>query len=159
MMFRQAVFPPRDRWAADWARSTPGLAEGTQCNRSRRRWWCLRRAPRGLNSRTPLSDPPRRDDTTVFLASPILNTKVIIERAAAPRLPAIYQWPEAAEEGPRRVRPARRRDFTRGEAGWPAGRAADQLRAGHQSPDREGDRSWGFGRARAARRQVSRMNT
>src|SRR5262249_60639828 len=37
MMFRQAAFPPWYRWAADWARSSPGVAEGTQCNRSRRR--------------------------------------------------------------------------------------------------------------------------
>jgi putative ABC transport system substrate-binding protein len=36
-----------------------------------------------------------------ILASPLLNAsrKVIIERAATLRLPAIYQWPEAAEEG------------------------------------------------------------
>jgi putative ABC transport system substrate-binding protein len=35
------------------------------------------------------------------LASPLLfaNRKIIIERAAALRLPAIYQWPEVAEEG------------------------------------------------------------
>ncbi len=35
------------------------------------------------------------------LASPLLNAyrRVIIERAAALRLPAIYQWPETAEEG------------------------------------------------------------
>jgi putative tryptophan/tyrosine transport system substrate-binding protein len=36
-----------------------------------------------------------------ILASPLLfaNRKIIIERAAALRLPAIYQWPEVAEEG------------------------------------------------------------
>jgi putative tryptophan/tyrosine transport system substrate-binding protein len=36
-----------------------------------------------------------------ILASPLLNAsrKVVIERAATLRLPAIYQWPEAAEEG------------------------------------------------------------
>jgi len=35
------------------------------------------------------------------LASPLLNgqRRLIIERAAALRLPAIYQWPETAEEG------------------------------------------------------------
>jgi putative tryptophan/tyrosine transport system substrate-binding protein len=35
------------------------------------------------------------------LASPILNAnrKVILDRSAALRLPAIYQWPETAEEG------------------------------------------------------------
>jgi putative tryptophan/tyrosine transport system substrate-binding protein len=35
------------------------------------------------------------------LASPLLfsNRKVILERAATLRLPAIYQWPEVAEEG------------------------------------------------------------
>jgi len=35
------------------------------------------------------------------LASPILyiNRKIILERSAALRLPAIYQWPETAEEG------------------------------------------------------------
>jgi putative tryptophan/tyrosine transport system substrate-binding protein len=36
-----------------------------------------------------------------ILASPLLfaNRKIIIERAAALHLPAIYQWPEVAEEG------------------------------------------------------------
>jgi ABC-type uncharacterized transport system substrate-binding protein len=36
-----------------------------------------------------------------ILASPLLfaNRKIIIERAATLRLPAIYQWPEVAEEG------------------------------------------------------------
>ena len=36
-----------------------------------------------------------------ILASPLLfaNRKIIIERAEALRLPAIYQWPEVAEEG------------------------------------------------------------
>jgi hypothetical protein len=57
---------------------------------------------------TPLSDPPRRDDITALcvLASPILNAnrKVIIERAAALRLPAIYQLPEVAWH-PGRPRP------------------------------------------------------
>jgi putative ABC transport system substrate-binding protein len=35
------------------------------------------------------------------LASPILNAsrKIILDRTAAHRLPAMYQWPEAAEEG------------------------------------------------------------
>jgi putative tryptophan/tyrosine transport system substrate-binding protein len=35
------------------------------------------------------------------LASPILNAnrKIILDRSAALRLPAIYQWPETAEEG------------------------------------------------------------
>ena len=35
------------------------------------------------------------------LASPILyiNRKIILERSAALHLPAIYQWPETAEEG------------------------------------------------------------
>ena len=35
------------------------------------------------------------------LASPMLNSNrcVIIERVAAQRLPAIFQWPETAEEG------------------------------------------------------------
>ena len=35
------------------------------------------------------------------LASPMLNSnrRVIIERVAAQRLPAIFQWPETAEEG------------------------------------------------------------
>ena len=35
------------------------------------------------------------------LASRILDTnrKIILERSAAVRLPAIYQWPETAEEG------------------------------------------------------------
>ena len=36
-----------------------------------------------------------------MLASPLLfvNRRLIIERAAALRLPAIYEWPEMAEEG------------------------------------------------------------
>jgi putative tryptophan/tyrosine transport system substrate-binding protein len=40
-------------------------------------------------------------DAVNVLASPILfaNHRIIIERAAALRLPAIYQWPEIAEEG------------------------------------------------------------
>ena len=35
------------------------------------------------------------------LSSPLLyaNRQLIVERVAAPRLPAIYEWPEAAEEG------------------------------------------------------------
>ena len=35
------------------------------------------------------------------LASPIItaNRKIILDRSAALRLPAIYQWPETAEEG------------------------------------------------------------
>jgi hypothetical protein len=35
------------------------------------------------------------------LASPLFNANrgIILERAAASRLPAIYQWPEMAEEG------------------------------------------------------------
>jgi putative ABC transport system substrate-binding protein len=35
------------------------------------------------------------------LASPVLNAnrKIILDRSAAARLPAIYQWPETAEEG------------------------------------------------------------
>jgi putative ABC transport system substrate-binding protein len=35
------------------------------------------------------------------LASPLLwaNRRLIMDRAAAPRLPAIYEWPEMAEEG------------------------------------------------------------
>jgi putative tryptophan/tyrosine transport system substrate-binding protein len=40
-----------------------------------------------------------------FLATPLFsvpgssNNRVVLERIAAVRLPAIYQWPEAAEEG------------------------------------------------------------
>jgi putative tryptophan/tyrosine transport system substrate-binding protein len=36
-----------------------------------------------------------------FLATPLffVNSRIVIERAAASRLPAIYQWPEMAEEG------------------------------------------------------------
>jgi len=33
------------------------------------------------------------------LSSPILNRFAIIERATQLRLPAIYQWPETADEG------------------------------------------------------------
>ena len=34
-----------------------------------------------------------------FLASPLFNHRVVIERVAALRLPAIYQWPDIAEQG------------------------------------------------------------
>jgi ABC-type uncharacterized transport system substrate-binding protein len=40
-------------------------------------------------------------DALNVLSSPMLhlNRRVIIERAAQLRLPAIYQWPETADEG------------------------------------------------------------
>jgi putative tryptophan/tyrosine transport system substrate-binding protein len=42
-----------------------------------------------------------RSEAVNVLASPLLNQqrRIIIERAAPLRLPAIYQWPETAEEG------------------------------------------------------------
>ena len=42
-----------------------------------------------------------RIEAVNVLASPLLNQqrRIIIERAAALRLPVIYQWPETAEEG------------------------------------------------------------
>jgi putative ABC transport system substrate-binding protein len=51
----------------------------------------------------PAIDAAKASNTRALniLASPLLfaNRKVIIERAATLRLPAIYQWPEVAEEG------------------------------------------------------------
>jgi putative ABC transport system substrate-binding protein len=51
----------------------------------------------------PAIDAAKISDAAALnvLASPLLfaNRQVIIERAAALRLPAIYQWPEVAEQG------------------------------------------------------------
>ncbi|HEY7245673.1 MAG TPA: ABC transporter substrate-binding protein [Xanthobacteraceae bacterium] len=51
----------------------------------------------------PAIDAARTSDAAALnvLASPLLfsNRQAIIERAAALRLPAMYQWPETAEEG------------------------------------------------------------
>jgi ABC-type uncharacterized transport system substrate-binding protein len=51
----------------------------------------------------PAIDAAKTSDAAALnvLASPLLyaNRRVIIERAAALRLPAVYQWPEMAEEG------------------------------------------------------------
>ena len=51
----------------------------------------------------PAIDAAKTSDAAALnvLASPLLfaNRRVIIERAAALRLPAMYQWPEMAEEG------------------------------------------------------------
>jgi hypothetical protein len=48
----------------------------------------VRLSPRGAGALNVLSSP------MLFL-----NRRVIIERAAELRLPAVYQWPETAEEG------------------------------------------------------------
>ena len=51
----------------------------------------------------PAVDAAKASDTAALnvLASPLLfgNRQVIIERTAALRLPAMYQWPEVAEQG------------------------------------------------------------
>jgi putative ABC transport system substrate-binding protein len=51
----------------------------------------------------PALDAAKKSDAAALnvLASPVLfaNRQVVIERGAALRLPAIYQWPEVAEEG------------------------------------------------------------
>jgi putative ABC transport system substrate-binding protein len=51
----------------------------------------------------PAIDAAKTSDATALnvLASPLLfaNRRIIMERAMALRLPAIYQWPEVAEEG------------------------------------------------------------
>ena len=87
-------------------------------------------------------------------ASPMLdgNVPLIMERVAALRLPAIYQWPEMAEEGgfaaygatPQSVIRAccaiRCEPFARRKACRSAGRAADEVRAGDKSED--GQRTW-----------------
>jgi putative tryptophan/tyrosine transport system substrate-binding protein len=76
------------------------------------------------------------------LSSPFLygNRQLILERVAALRLPAIYQWPEEAEEGgflaygPRLVQifrelvtPAAHQDFARRQASRYPNRATDQV--------------------------------
>ncbi|MEI4927698.1 hypothetical protein Q8G50_34840, partial [Klebsiella pneumoniae] len=51
----------------------------------------------------PAIDAAKTSDAAALnvLASPLLfaNRQVIIERAAALRLPTMYQWPEVAEQG------------------------------------------------------------
>jgi putative ABC transport system substrate-binding protein len=51
----------------------------------------------------PAMDKAKEADATALnvLAAPLfaINRRVVIERAAALRLPAIYEWPEIAEEG------------------------------------------------------------
>ena len=81
------------------------------------------------------------------LASPILygNRQIIMQRVAALRLPAIYQFPEdGGGRRPCRLRPtyrpnlsraiaaAARQAIARHKARRHPGRAADQVRAGHQ---------------------------
>jgi putative ABC transport system substrate-binding protein len=90
-----------------------------------------------------------------MLASPLLflQSHVIIEHTAALRLPAIYQWPETAEEsglaghGPRSVqlyRDVLSRQLIKllqgAKTRRSADRAADQIRAGDQPEDRQGAR-------------------
>ncbi|MBV8132654.1 MAG: ABC transporter substrate-binding protein, partial [Alphaproteobacteria bacterium] len=85
------------------------------------------------------------------LASPLLflQSQVIIERTAALRLPAMYQWPETAEEGglagycPRFIQLCRdilSRQLIKllRQARRYSGRAADQMRAGDQPQYGEG---------------------
>jgi len=90
-----------------------------------------------------------------MLASPLLflQSHVIIEHTAALRLPAMYQWPETAEErglaghGPRSVQLYQdvvSRQLIKllqgAKTRRSAGRAADQIRAGDQPEDRQGAR-------------------
>ena len=95
------------------------------------------------------------------LASPILNERRldIYERTMALRLPTIHQWPENPEEGgligygPRLTELFRQlaRQLAKVLRGSQAqrrpGRAADDVRAGHQHQDRQGDRLRGAGSA------------
>ena len=88
------------------------------------------------------------------LAAPLFsfNRRIVIDRAAALRLPAIYEWPEMAEEGgligygPRInliYRQAARllAKVLRGAKGQrPADRAANEFRTGYQSHDRQDSR-------------------
>ena len=106
------------------------------------------------------------------LASPMLlaNRRLIMDRVAARRIPAIYQWPEMAEEGglvaygprltrsSRASRPTGRQAFPGHQACRTAGRAADQVRAGDQSQDREGTRPHNL-RIFAACRRGHRITT
>ena len=106
------------------------------------------------------------------LASPILgsNRPIILQRVAALRLPAMYQWPEAARQGglvaygPSSRRnlsrvndPAARQALARREACRSAGRATDQIRAGDQPQDREGARARNPGIILGSRRRGDRM--
>ena len=106
------------------------------------------------------------------LSSPILfsNRQIIMQRVAALRLPAIYQFPEEAEEGgfiaygPRIVQmlsrangPADRQAFARRQARRLADRATDQVRVGDQPQDREGARAHNPGIISASRRQGDRL--
>ena len=91
------------------------------------------------------------------LASPMLfgNRKIIMQRVAALRLPAVYEWPEMAEEGGVcRLRSTFRTNLSRAsdpagqaparrQARRSAGRATDQIRAGGQPQDR--DFAWASG--------------
>ena len=71
-------------------------------------------SPHGEGSRCDLSGPPSEEIAAALdgaqaagatalnvLASSLLyrNRKIILDRSAMLRLPAIYQWPETAEEG------------------------------------------------------------
>jgi hypothetical protein len=71
-------------------------------------------SPHGEGSRRDLSGPPSEEIAAALdgaqaagatalnvLASSLLyrNRKIILDRSAMLRLPAIYQWPETAEEG------------------------------------------------------------
>ena len=88
------------------------------------------------------------------LASPLLwaNRRLIMDRAEALRLPAIYEWPEMAEEGgfagygPRLIdvfRDLHARQLVQLLRGIKVAdipvEAADQVRAGDQPQDRQGD--------------------
>jgi putative tryptophan/tyrosine transport system substrate-binding protein len=105
------------------------------------------------------------------LASPLLhgNRLAIIARTTALRLPAIYHWPETAQDGgllgygPRSSEFYRQwarqlvKVFPRGQVCRSAGRAADQVRACAQPQDRQGDRPRRAADAARARRRGDRM--
>jgi putative tryptophan/tyrosine transport system substrate-binding protein len=107
------------------------------------------------------------------LASPVLNAQrlLIIERAAALRLPAIYQWPETAEQGglaaygPRIVQLFRNEvarqlvKLLKGAKPRYAGRAADDIRAGHQPQDCPGARPYGAAIDPCPSRQGDRVSS
>ena len=95
-----------------------------------------------------------RADAVLVLASPVLNSqrKQIVDLAVKSRLPAIYDRREFVEDGGlmsygdklRRLVPPRRyvcgQDSERRQARRSARRAADKVRADHQSESREADR-------------------
>jgi putative ABC transport system substrate-binding protein len=121
----------------------------------------------------PAMEAAKRSGATALnvLAAPLFsfNRRIVIDRATALGLPAIYEWPEMAEEGgligygPRLnliYRQAARllcESPSRRQARRPANRAANQLRSGYQSHNRQGSRSYDPGNTVGARRQGDRV--